>query len=340
MTRRPPNNIAASVRQRLLMKARETGRPFSELLQYFAMERFLYRLCKSRYADNFVLKGALMLTVWEAPLTRPTMDIDLLGRIENSIETIVEVTREICHQEVVRWMASEARLALAYATGAGAGFIEALLAFDRSTAQLPVYRQRGMSPLDPDDGLESNIPLNPERWFGLLCAGVVCSGPDLLAHLKIWLDASTRLLGEEAALTNNIRLLLKGSSLPFELLHPAVIDTASPSPMRCGAAAQLLKGMPAEKTLQIQSFLTSGFVSDESFGRQSLFNRHVARLFVDSWRTHAQNPFQFYSPRKSVPALLGTLDGVEHGSGTLKSVLVAAASALRQPLGEFLERVL
>ena len=100
MTRRPPKNIAASVRQRLLIKARETRRPFSELLQYFAMERFLYRLSKSQYADNFVLKGALMLTVWEAPLTRPTMDIDLLGRIDNSIETIVEVTREICRQEV------------------------------------------------------------------------------------------------------------------------------------------------------------------------------------------------------------------------------------------------
>jgi predicted nucleotidyltransferase component of viral defense system len=100
VTRRPPKNIAASVRQRLLSKAKETGRPFSELLQYFAMERFLYRLSKSHYADDFVLKGALMLTVWEAPLTRPTMDIDLLGRIDNSIETIVEVTREICRQEV------------------------------------------------------------------------------------------------------------------------------------------------------------------------------------------------------------------------------------------------
>jgi len=100
VTRRPPKNIAASVRQRLLMKARETRRPFSELLQYFAMERFLYRLSKSRYADNFVLKGALMLTVWEAPLTRPTMDIDLLGRIYNSIATIVELTREICRQGV------------------------------------------------------------------------------------------------------------------------------------------------------------------------------------------------------------------------------------------------
>jgi len=100
MTRGSPKNIAASVRQRLLNKARETGRPFSELVQYFAMERFLYRLSKSRFADKFVLKGALMLTAWEAPLTRPTMDIDLLGRIENSVETITKVTIEICQQEV------------------------------------------------------------------------------------------------------------------------------------------------------------------------------------------------------------------------------------------------
>jgi len=98
--RRQSKNIVASIRQRLLNKARETGRPFSELLQYFAMERFLYRLSKSHYADNFVLKGALMLTVWKALLSRPTIDIDLLGRIDNKIETIVEVTREICRQEV------------------------------------------------------------------------------------------------------------------------------------------------------------------------------------------------------------------------------------------------
>ncbi len=57
------------------------------------MERFLYRLSKSHYADKFVLKGALMLTVWEAPLSRPTIDIDLLGRIDNSIETIVKITK-------------------------------------------------------------------------------------------------------------------------------------------------------------------------------------------------------------------------------------------------------
>ena len=99
MTRREPD-IAASVRQRLLNKARASGRPFSELLQYFAMERFLYRLSKSAHADKFVLKGALMFTVWQAPETRPTMDIDLLGITGNSIDAIAVIAQAICEQDV------------------------------------------------------------------------------------------------------------------------------------------------------------------------------------------------------------------------------------------------
>jgi hypothetical protein len=201
---------------------------------------------------------------------------------------------------IVRWFAVEARLALAYSSGAGEGFVERLIAFDRAMANM----EQGLSPLDPDDGPKSSLPVAPERWFGLLWTGVVCTGPGLLTHLKIWLDASNRMLGEEAALTNNIRLLLNGASLPAELLQPATIDTASPPPVRCGAAAQLLRGiLPAERTLQIQAFLTSGLVHDDSFARQALFNRHVARCFADSWRTHAQSRFQFYSPSTSIPLI-------------------------------------
>ena len=100
MTKHFPKDMAASVHQRLLDKAREAGRPFNEVLQYFAMERFLYRLSKSPHADSFVLNCVLMLTIWEAPLTHPTLDIDLLGRIDNRLETISGVTREVCLQEV------------------------------------------------------------------------------------------------------------------------------------------------------------------------------------------------------------------------------------------------
>ena len=93
-------NLPASIHQRLLNKARETNRRFDELLQYFAMERFLYRLAKSEYEDRFILKGALMLRVWDTPLSRPTMDIDLLGMTDNEISNLVGIAKDICTIEV------------------------------------------------------------------------------------------------------------------------------------------------------------------------------------------------------------------------------------------------
>ncbi len=100
MTDRPLHNVAASVRQRLTNIARQSGRPFQEVLQYFAMERFLYRLSLSSQAERFILKGALMFTVWGAPASRPTRDIDLLGHMNNSIDSLVPVFRDVCQQVV------------------------------------------------------------------------------------------------------------------------------------------------------------------------------------------------------------------------------------------------
>lgn len=95
-----PKNIPASVRQRLLNRARKEKRPFNELLQYYAMERFLYRLSQSAYADRFILKGALMLRAWHSPEFRPTMDIDMLGRTSNKESSIVIQIREMIAVEV------------------------------------------------------------------------------------------------------------------------------------------------------------------------------------------------------------------------------------------------
>ena len=100
MKRRELRNVAASVRQRLLNEAHASGRPFNELLQYFAMERFLFRLSVSPHGDRFVLKGALMMVTWEISLTRPTRDIDLLGNVANDVDRIVAIVREVCRQEV------------------------------------------------------------------------------------------------------------------------------------------------------------------------------------------------------------------------------------------------
>lgn len=92
-------NLSASVRQRLLNQAHAQDRPFQELLQYYCMERFLYRLSCSQYANRFILKGALLLTAWRAPLSRPTVDIDLMGRTSNHLAHIEAVAREVCSAE-------------------------------------------------------------------------------------------------------------------------------------------------------------------------------------------------------------------------------------------------
>ena len=100
MTVRKPSNLAASVQARLQNHARATKRPFQELLQYYAMERFLYRLSKTSHSARFVLKGALMLHVWDAPLARATKDLDFLGRLDNSLENLERVVQDVCGTDV------------------------------------------------------------------------------------------------------------------------------------------------------------------------------------------------------------------------------------------------
>lgn len=96
-----PQNMAASVKAKLQNKARETGQVYNEVLQLYAMERFLYRLSQSDHAEKFVLKGALLFMVWEPEYQRrTTLDIDLLGFTDNSLENLEEIAKEVCETEV------------------------------------------------------------------------------------------------------------------------------------------------------------------------------------------------------------------------------------------------
>lgn len=89
-------DLEASIRGQLQNKAKEAGRPFSELLQYYGMERFLYRFSRSKYADKFILKGALMFTVWQMPERRTTLDVDFSARFDNQIAGIEKVIKNVC----------------------------------------------------------------------------------------------------------------------------------------------------------------------------------------------------------------------------------------------------
>lgn len=93
-------NLPASIRARLLALSKATSQTFDLLLTRFALERLLYRLSKSRYADRFVLKGAMLLATWFNDPTRPTRDIDLLGFGDPDSDEILQAFREIMQVEV------------------------------------------------------------------------------------------------------------------------------------------------------------------------------------------------------------------------------------------------
>ncbi|MEJ2430169.1 MAG: nucleotidyl transferase AbiEii/AbiGii toxin family protein [Deltaproteobacteria bacterium] len=100
MTSGGPCNIPASVRQRLLKLSRERGEDFQLVLTWYAAERFLYRLAQSKYAEQFILKGAMLLNVWMDRSHRPTRDLDFAGYGEASPERLITLFQEICQVDV------------------------------------------------------------------------------------------------------------------------------------------------------------------------------------------------------------------------------------------------
>lgn len=90
MSEKEPKNLAVSIRARLLNIAKQSNRDFNAILLHFFQERFLYRLSKSPYRNNFILKGALMFIVYNIPLSRPTKDIDFLGSLISNDESEIQ----------------------------------------------------------------------------------------------------------------------------------------------------------------------------------------------------------------------------------------------------------
>nr|WP_276312033.1 nucleotidyl transferase AbiEii/AbiGii toxin family protein [Variovorax beijingensis] len=72
-------NLAASIRARLKQRADATKQDFNLTLTHYGLERLLYRLSVSPHAANYLLKGALLFSLWYDQPHRPTRDADLLG---------------------------------------------------------------------------------------------------------------------------------------------------------------------------------------------------------------------------------------------------------------------
>lgn len=102
MSAEKPKNVAASVRQKLLNRAQHDNQEFQLILVRYALERLVHRLSRSSYAKKFILKGATLFYVWNpaSGAYRPTRDLDLLMRGENSEEALGKIFRDILQTEV------------------------------------------------------------------------------------------------------------------------------------------------------------------------------------------------------------------------------------------------
>lgn len=100
-----PRNISASVRARLLAKARAEGQDYNRILTRYALERLLYRVSVSPHANQFLLKGALLFDLWFGLVPRPTRDADLLGLGPSELSYLEGVFRQFCNVDAPDGMA-------------------------------------------------------------------------------------------------------------------------------------------------------------------------------------------------------------------------------------------
>jgi predicted nucleotidyltransferase component of viral defense system len=89
-------NLPASIQAQLLVYAHREKTDFNLVLKRYGMERLLYRISKSRFADRFVLKGAVLFIAWQDSLYRPTLDLDLLAIGPSDTVSLNSAFREIC----------------------------------------------------------------------------------------------------------------------------------------------------------------------------------------------------------------------------------------------------
>lgn len=100
MRRKPLTNLAASVGSRLRAIAKKQGEQLQNVLNRYGLERWLYRLSQSSFRDRFVLKGAMLFTLWSEEPHRKTRDLDLLGFGAKSVPEWEQMFRQICLVDV------------------------------------------------------------------------------------------------------------------------------------------------------------------------------------------------------------------------------------------------
>lgn len=92
-------NLVASIRSRLLNRAKVEKTEFGLLLTRFALERLLYRVSASKHREQFLLKSVLLFDFWFDEPQRPTRYADFWAFGSPDLSAMAATFREICTPE-------------------------------------------------------------------------------------------------------------------------------------------------------------------------------------------------------------------------------------------------
>ena len=95
------SNSAQAVKDKLRNISREKNVDFNSVMRSYMYDRFVERLSKSKYKDNFILKGGFYLSKLFGLDNRSTMDIDTaIRKAKFTEENIIKMITEIINIDV------------------------------------------------------------------------------------------------------------------------------------------------------------------------------------------------------------------------------------------------
>jgi predicted nucleotidyltransferase component of viral defense system len=243
------------------------GDEFQLMLTRFGVERLLYRLMQTPHGEGFVLKGAVLFTLWQGAPHRPTRDVDLLGRGDNAPASLASIFRDACAVAVESdglVFDPESVVAVANREDLRYPGVRITLMARLGTARIPLQVDVGFGDaITPDPGVETLPTLLPfpaarmavypvetvvaEKLEAMVSRGM--TNTRLKDYYDVWTLARTRgYAGDSLAAALRATFARRQTELPQEtpLALSAAFATLRRSEWRTYLLRNRLKDAPAE----------------------------------------------------------------------------------------------
>ena len=91
------SNSAQAVKDKLKNISKDKNVDFNSVMRFYMYDRFIERLSKSKYKDNFILKGGMLISAMLGIDSRTTMDIDTtIKGFELTEENVKKIMEDVC----------------------------------------------------------------------------------------------------------------------------------------------------------------------------------------------------------------------------------------------------